>query len=105
MTGRFRQKFLAMTGLAAAILIPASALAHTCSGIFVRDSQSYDNGNTPGSVVKVPVIVPKGTRDTVVGFVIVGGKKYYVQYRAYLHDPADIRLDKVCALGKYDTGG
>ena len=46
-------------------------------------------------------IVPKGTRDTIVGYVMAGGKKYYVQYRAYYHDPADIQLSKGCVLQKY----
>jgi hypothetical protein len=84
--------------------LPCAALANTCAGVFVRDSQSYDEGNTPGSVVKVPGVVPKGTRDTIVGYVILGGKKYYVQYRAYYHDPADIQLNKGCVLSKYSAG-
>ena len=90
----------ALAALAAAI--PGAALAQTCTGVFTRDSQSYNDGDTPGSVVKVAgSVVPKGTRDTIVGYVIAGGKKYYVQYRAYYHDPADIQLSKGCVLQKY----
>ena len=90
----------ALAALAAAI--PGAALAQTCAGVFTRDSQSYNDGDAPGSVMKVAgSIVPKGTRDTIVGYLILGGKKYYVQYRAYYHDPADIQLSKGCVLQKY----
>lgn len=90
----------ALAALAAAI--PGAALAQTCTGVFVRDSQSYNDGDAPGSVMKVAgSIIPKGTRDTIVGYVVAGGKKYYVQYRAYYHDPADIQLSKGCVLQKY----
>ena len=86
----------------AAVALPGAALAQTCTGVFIRDSQSYNDGDTPGSVVKVEgSVVPKGTRDTIVGYLILGGKKYYVQYRAYYHDPADIQLSKGCVLQKY----
>ena len=79
-----------------------SASAEDCPGVFIRDLQSYDNRNNSNSLERIDVVVPKGTRDTIVGYVIVGGKKYYVQMRAYLHDPADIRLKPGCVLEKYE---
>ncbi|MFI4975053.1 MAG: hypothetical protein ACHP84_10985 [Caulobacterales bacterium] len=103
MTGKRGLRVLAHLGLAAAFMAPGVASAQTCKGVFIRDSQSYDNGDTPGTVVKMPVVVPKGTRDTIVGYVVIGGRKYYVQYRAYFHDPSDIRLTPGCVLGKYDN--
>jgi hypothetical protein len=101
MTREVRLTTLIAILVAMAVAIPCAAFAQTCAGVFIRNSQSYDDGNTPQSVVTVPVIVPKGTRDTIVGYIILGGKKYYVQYRAYYHDPADIRLSKGCVLQKY----
>jgi hypothetical protein len=101
MKGEVRFGALAAALAAAIVATPGAASANTCTGVFVRASQSYDDGNTPGSIVKVPVVVPKGTRDTIVGFVMLGGKKYYVPYRAYYHDPSDIQLSKGCVLQKY----
>jgi hypothetical protein len=99
-------KFVALSGMAFIALQiagPGPAFAKPCEGVFIRDSQSYDNRNQAGTLEKVDVIVPKGTRDTIVGYDIVDGRKWYVQYRAYLHDPADIRLVKPsCKLEKYD---
>lgn len=70
-------------------------------GTFIRNSQSYDNrGPTPG-LQTINVVVPKGTQDTIVGYAVVDGRKFYIQYRAYLHDPADIRLRPGCRLGPY----
>lgn len=85
------------------VLIGSSlALAGPCPGVFVRDSPSYDNRNDTGALERVGVVVPKGTRDTIVGYTVVGGKTFYVQYRAYLHDPSDIRLQAGCVLEKYE---
>jgi len=100
---RARSKFTlgTLAALSAAVLAPSLASAQTCSGVFIRDSQSYDDGATPNTVENKNLVVPKGTRDTFVGYVIVAGKKYYVQYRAYFHDPADIQLAKGCVLTKY----
>jgi len=85
-------------GVATAVASPALA----CPGVFIRDSQSYDDRDPSGALVKVNVIVPKGTKDEIVGYTIVGGKKYDVQLRAYLHDPADIQIQKGCVLQKYE---
>lgn len=85
-----------------AALAPSIASAQSCPGTFIRDSQSYDNRNDTGTLDRVDVIIPKGTRDEIVGYTIVAGKKYYVQLRAFLHDPADIRLKPGCVLGKYE---
>ncbi len=92
--------FIALAALTA-LSTPNAASAQTCSGTFLRDSQSYDDGPTPNTVENKNLVVPKGTRDTFVGYVIVAGKKYYVQYRAYFHDPADIRLKPGCVLTKW----
>jgi hypothetical protein len=78
----------------------ASALA--CPGVFIRDSQNFDNRGPTGALEKVDGIIPKGTRDEIVGFDVVEGRTFYVQLRAYLHDPADIRLKPGCKLEKYD---
>jgi hypothetical protein len=32
---------------------------------------------------------------------IVGGKKYYVQIKAFLHEPRDIQIKPGCKLEKY----
>jgi len=82
--------------------VPSAAIAGDCPGVFIRDSQSYDNRNDTGSLERVDVIIPKGTRDTIVGYTIIGGKTFYVQLRAFLHDPSDIRLKAGCVLGKYE---
>lgn len=84
-----------------ACLMPTLANAQDCPGVFIRDSQSYDTGNSPNVVERRDVVIPKGTRDVIVGYVVVGGKKYYQQLRAFLHDPADVRLKAGCVLGKY----
>jgi hypothetical protein len=89
-----------LTSLSASFA-PDVALAQSCPGVFIRDSQSYDNRNDKGSLERVDVVVPNGTRDTIVGYTIVGGRKFYVQFRAFLHDPSDIRLDAGCVLGRY----
>jgi|SRR5580693_7875895 hypothetical protein len=93
--------FLAVAGLSAAMLVPAASSAQTCTGVFIRDSQSYDDGAAPNTVENKNLVVPKGTKDTFVGYVVIAGKTYYVQYRAYFHDPADIQLAKGCVLTKY----
>jgi hypothetical protein len=85
-----------------AVLAPSLACAQSYPGTFIRDSQSYDNRNNTGTLDRVDVIIPKGTRDEIVGHTIVAGKKYYIQLRAFLHDPADIRLKAGCVLGKYE---
>lgn len=85
-----------------AALAPGIAYAQSCPGTFIRDSHSYDNRNDAGTLERVDVVIPKGTRDEIVGYTIVAGKKYYVQLRAFLHDPADIRLKAGCVLGKYE---
>jgi hypothetical protein len=77
------------------------AAAKDCPGLFIRDSQNYDNRGHPDEIERVDGVIPKGTRDTIVGFMIVGGKKYYVQIRAFLHEPADIRIQPGCKLEKY----
>ena len=87
-------------------LLPASiasmpAAAKDCQGTFIRDSQNYDNRTDPNKIEQVDGVIPKGTRDTIVGFMIVSGKKYYVQIRAFLHEPADIRIAPGCKLEKY----
>jgi hypothetical protein len=82
----------------------SAASAQSCKGVFVRNSQSYDEGQVAGTLVNKNVVVPKGTQDSFVGYVIVAGKKYYVQYRAYFHDPADIKLAPGCALTKWPYG-
>ncbi len=73
-----------------------------CPGTFIRDSQSWDNRGPTGEIEKIESVVPKGTKDEIVGYVIVGGKTYYVQLRAYLHDPADVRLQPGCKLERYE---
>lgn len=89
-----------LTGsLAGLAVVPAQA--KDCPGTFIRDSQNYDNRTDPNKIERLDSIVPKGTKDLIVGYVVVGGKKYYVQLRAYLHDPADIRLKAGCVLEKY----
>jgi hypothetical protein len=85
-----------------ALFASGQARASACPGVFVRDSPSYDNRNDRGELERVGVVVPKGTRDLIVGYTIVRGKTFYVQYRAYLHDPSDIRLKAGCVLGKYE---
>ena len=91
----------ALVGLAAFGAF-SPAFAQGCPGVFLRDSQSYDNRNDAGALERVDVVVPKGTHDLIVGFAVVGGKTFYVQYRAYLHDPRDIRLRAGCVLTKYE---
>jgi hypothetical protein len=93
-----------MIGLAvlAALAAPRAAIAQDCPGVFIRDSQSYDTHADPSSVERVNVVIPKGTRDTFVGYVVIGGKTFYVQLRAFLHNQADVRLDAGCVLGKYE---
>jgi hypothetical protein len=93
-----------IAGLAtlAALFASSQALAGACPGVFVWDSPSYDNRNERGELERVGVVVPKGTRDLIVGYTIVRGKTFYVQYRAYLHDPSDIRLKAGCVLEKYE---
>ena len=93
------------TGGALCAALPAlvgvgSALA--CPGVFIRDSQNFDNRGATGALEKVDGIIPKGTRDEIVGYDVVNGRTFYVQLRAYLHDPADIRLKPGCKLEKYD---
>jgi hypothetical protein len=100
--GRDQMRLLNLSSIAfLAIAVPGIAFAQPCPGVFIRDSQSYDNTGEADTLVKVDVIIPKGTRDTIVGYEIVEGRKYYRQYRAFLHDPADIRLKAGCKLGKY----
>jgi hypothetical protein len=85
--------------------LPAIVLAgsaHACPGIFVHDSQNYDNRGATGALEKVDGIIPKGTRDEIVGYDLVNGRTFFVQLRAYLHDPADIRLKPGCKLEKYE---
>jgi hypothetical protein len=89
-----------LAALSAAIATMPAA-AKDCAGLFIRDSQNYDNRTNPNEIEKVDGVIPKGTRDTIVGFMIVGGKKYYVQIRAFLHEPADIRIQPGCKLEKY----
>jgi hypothetical protein len=84
------------------LIVPTSAWPQSCPGVFIRNSQSYDDRNTSGSLEKVDVVVPKGTRDTIVGYTIVAGRKFDVQLRAFLHDPRDIQLKPGCVLGKYE---
>lgn len=93
-----------IAGLAplSALIASSPALAGACPGVFVRDSPSYDNRNDTGALERVGVVVPKGTRDTIVGYTVIGGKTFYVQYRAHLHDPSDIRLRAGCVLEKYE---
>ena len=86
--------------VAVASLSPA--FAQGCPGVFLRDSQSYDHRNDADALERVDVVVPKGTHDLIVGFAVVGGKTFYVQYRAYPHDPRDIRLRAGCVLTKYE---
>ena len=83
-----------------ALFASSQAFAGAYPGVFVRDSPSYDNRNDTGALERVGVVVPKGTRDTIVGYTVIGGKTFYVQYRAYLHDPLDIRLKAGCVLEK-----
>ena len=89
---------------AAASVATAASAQPSCKGVFIRNSQSYDEGDTPGTLVNKNVVVPKGTQDSFVGYVVVAGKKYYVQYRAYFHDPADIKLAPGCVLTKWPYG-
>ena len=84
-----------LTGL----LCASPALA--CEGLFLRDSQNYDNRSPDGHLETVDGLVPKGTKDDIIGFAIVDGQKYYIQLRAYLHKPADIRLAPGCVLKPY----
>jgi len=100
---RLTAKFalLAVSTLAGSLTWNAAA-AGPCKGVFLRDSQSYDYGDAPNTVENKNLVVPKGAKDTIVGYVIVAGKKYYVQYRAYFHDPADIKLAPGCVLSKYE---
>ena len=65
-----------------ALIASSPALAGGCPGVFVRDSPSYDNRNDTGALERVEVVVPKGTRDTIIGYTVVGGKTFYVQYRS-----------------------
>jgi hypothetical protein len=98
-------KLFALSGMAfiaCEITFSAAALAGPCPGVFIRDSQSYDNRNAAGTLEKIDVVVPAGTRDDIVGYVVVEGREWFVQYRAYLHDPADIRLKAGCKLDKYE---
>jgi hypothetical protein len=94
-----RSKLIFALGVAASLGAPP---AFACPGVFIRDPQSYDDRDGSGTLQTVDVIVPKGTKDEIVGYTIVGGKKYDVQLRAYLHDPADIQLQKGCVLKKYE---
>jgi hypothetical protein len=89
-------------GFAFAIGLAAATPAFACPGLFLRDSQNYDNRDASGALETIDGFVPKGTRDEIVGYVIVEGRKYFVQLRAYLHDPADIRLKPGCTLQKYE---
>ncbi len=97
-----RTRCVAGLAMLSALIASSPALAGACPGIFVRDSPSYDNRNDTGALERVGVVVPKGTRDTIIGYTVVGGKTFYVQYRAYLHDPSDIRLRAGCVLEKYE---
>lgn len=99
-----RNLFVAACAALAAASVASAASAQSCKGVFIRNSQSYDEGDTPGTLVNKNVVVPKGTQDSFVGYVIVAGKKYYVQYRAYFHDPADIKLAPGCVLTKWPYG-
>src|SRR5271168_4866594 len=81
---------------------PGAAIAQDCPGVFIRDSQSYDTHADPYSVERVNGVIPKGTRDTFVGYIVIGGKTFYVQLRAFLHNQADVRLEAGCVLGKYE---
>ena len=95
---------VAVCAAIAAASVATAASAQSCKGVFIRNSQSYDDGSAPGTLVNKNVVVPKGTSDSFVGYVIVAGKKYYVQYRAYFHDPADIKLAPGCVLTKWPYG-
>ena len=86
-----------------ALIASSPALADGCLGGFVRDSPSYDDRNNTGALERGDVVVPKGTRDTIVGYTVVEGKTFYVQYRAYLHAPSDIRLK--AGSGRERNGG
>ena len=97
-----RIRCVAGLAMLSALIASSPALAGACPGVFVRDSPSYDNRNDTGALERVEVVVPKGTRDTIIGYTVVGGKTFYVQYRAYLHDPSDIRLKAGCVLEKYE---
>ena len=97
---KFSRRVIILAALAAC-LMPTLAGAQECPGVFIRDSQSYDTGNDPNVVERRDVVIAKGTRDLIVGYVMVGGKKYYQQLRAFRHDPADVRLKAGCILGKY----
>ena len=66
-----------------------------------RDSQNDFNRCDPGSLETSDVVAPKGTRDTFPGHTKVGGRKFYVQLRAFLHDPADIDPKPGCVLKPY----
>jgi len=68
--------------------LPASA----CPGVFIGDSQNYDNRSCDGHLETIEGRIAKGTRADIFGYVVVDGRKYYIQLRAYLHAPADIRL-------------
>ena len=101
---RVRTVLVALCAATAAASVATVASAQSCKGVFVRNSQSYDDGQAPGTLVNKNVVAPKGTQDSFVGYVIVAGKKYYVQYRAYFHDPADIKLAPGCVLTKWPYG-
>lgn len=75
--------------------------AFACEGVFLRDSQNYDNRSPDGHLETVEGFVPKGTRDDIIGTAMVEGKTYYIQLRAYLHKPSDIRLSPGCKLKPY----
>ena len=75
--------------------------ALACEGVFLRDSQNYDNRSPDGHLETIEGVVPKGTRDDIIGYAIVDGQKYYIQLRAYLHKPSDIRLAPGCKLKPY----
>ncbi len=89
------------TPIACTIALLFSLPAAACPGTFIRDSQNYDNRSADGSLETIEGVVRKGTRDEIVGYAIVEGRKYYIQLHAYLHAPADIRLAPGCKLKPY----
>jgi hypothetical protein len=100
--GEMQRPRLAQLLIFTLALCAMTAPAIACPGVFIRDSQNYDNRDGTGALETVDGNVPKGTADEIVGYDIVQGRKFYVQLRAYLHDPADIRLKPGCVLRKYE---
>ena len=45
--------------------------ALACEGVFLRDSQNYDNRSPDGHLETIEGVVPKGTRDDIIGYAIV----------------------------------